>query len=120
MTPGGKTIVAAFVAVLALVAPWVAYPVFLMTALCFALFACAFNLLLGYAGLMSFGHAMFFGMAGYFFGYVVKTLDMPPELGLLAGVLGAAALGLVTGALAIRRQGIYFAMITLAFAQMIY
>ena len=61
-------------AVLALVAPWVAYPVFLMTALCFALFACAFNLLLGYAGLMSFGHAMFFGMAGYFFGYVVKTL----------------------------------------------
>jgi len=64
-------------------------------------------LLLGYAGLMSFGHAMFFGMAGYFFGYVVKTLDMPPELGLLAGVLGAAALGLVTGALAIRRQGIY-------------
>jgi branched-chain amino acid transport system permease protein len=120
MTPGGKTIVAALVAVLALVAPWVAYPVFLMTALCFALFACAFNLLLGYAGLMSFGHAMFFGMAGYFFGYVVKTLDMPPELGLLAGVLGAAALGLVTGALAIRRQGIYFAMITLAFAQMIY
>ena len=120
MTPNGKTIIAAFVAVLALVAPWVAYPVFLMTALCFALFACAFNLLLGYAGLMSFGHAMFFGMAGYFFGYVVKTLDMPPELGLLAGVLGAAALGLVTGALAIRRQGIYFAMITLAFAQMIY
>jgi branched-chain amino acid transport system permease protein len=120
MTSGGKTIIAAFVAVLALVAPWVAYPVFLMTALCFALFACAFNLLLGYAGLMSFGHAMFFGMAGYFFGYVVKTLDMSPELGLLAGVLGAAALGLVTGALAIRRQGIYFAMITLAFAQMIY
>jgi branched-chain amino acid transport system permease protein len=120
MTPNGKTIIAAFVAVLALVAPWVAYPVFLMTALCFALFACAFNLLLGYAGLMSFGHAMFFGMAGYFFGYVVKTLDMPPEAGLLAGVLGAATLGLVTGALAIRRQGIYFAMITLAFAQMVY
>jgi branched-chain amino acid transport system permease protein len=101
-------------------APWVAYPVFLMTALCFALFACAFNLLLGYAGLMSFGHAMFFGMAGYFYGYVVKTLDLAPELGLVAAVLGAAALGLVTGALAIRRQGIYFAMITLAFAQMIY
>jgi branched-chain amino acid transport system permease protein len=120
MTPGGQRIVAAFVAVLALAAPWVAYPVFLMTALCFALFACAFNLLLGYAGLMSFGHAMFFGMAGYFFGYVVKTLDLAPELGLLAGVLGAAALGLVTGALAIRRQGIYFAMITLAFAQMVY
>jgi branched-chain amino acid transport system permease protein len=120
MTGGQRLIIAAVVAVLALAAPWVAYPVFLMTALCFALFACAFNLLLGYAGLMSFGHAMFFGMAGYFFGYVVKTLDMPPEAGLLAGVLGAAALGLVTGALAIRRQGIYFAMITLAFAQMIY
>ncbi len=105
---------------LALIAPWFAYPVFLMTALCFALFACAFNLLLGYVGLMSFGHAMFFGMAGYFYGHVVKAWDMPPELGLLAGVAGAAALGVVTGALAIRRQGIYFAMITLAFAQMIY
>jgi branched-chain amino acid transport system permease protein len=120
MTSGQRMIVAAFVAVLALAAPWFAYPVFLMTALCFALFACAFNLLLGYAGLMSFGHAMFFGMAGYFYGHVVKAWDMPPELGLLAGVLGAAALGVVTGALAIRRQGIYFAMITLAFAQMIY
>ncbi len=104
----------------ALVAPWFAYPVFLMTALCFALFACAFNLLLGYVGLMSFGHAMFFGMAGYFYGHVVKAWDMPPELGLLAGVAGAATLGLATGALAIRRQGIYFAMITLAFAQMVY
>jgi branched-chain amino acid transport system permease protein len=104
----------------ALVAPWVAYPVFLMTALCFALFACAFNLLLGYAGLMSFGHAMFFGMAGYFFGHAVKVWHMPPEVGLLLGVAGAALIGLVTGALAIRRQGIYFAMITLAFAQMIY
>ena len=108
------------VAVVALAAPWVFYPVFLMKALCFALFACAFNLLLGYVGLMSFGHAMFFGMAGYFFGHTVKVWDWPMELGLLAGVLGAAALGLVTGALAIRRQGIYFAMITLAFAQMIY
>ena len=76
----------AFVAVLALAAPWVAYPVFLMTALCFALFACAFNLLLGYAGLMSFGHAMFFGMAGYFYGHVVKAWGLPPELGLVAGV----------------------------------
>ena len=93
---------------------------FLMTALCFALFACAFNLLLGYVGLMSFGHAMFFGIAGYFFGHVVKAWDMPPEVGILAGVAGAAAAGPVTGALAIRRQGIYFAMITLAFAQMIY
>ena len=106
--------------VLALVAPLFAYPVFLMKALCFALFACAFNLLLGYAGLMSFGHAMFFGMAGYFYGHVVKAWDLAPEAGLLAGVGGAALLGLVTGALAIRRQGIYFAMITLAFAQMIY
>jgi branched-chain amino acid transport system permease protein len=105
---------------LALVAPLLAYPVFLMKALCFALFACAFNLLLGYAGLMSFGHAMFFGMAGYFYGHVVKAWDMAPEAGLLAGVAGAALLGLVTGALAIRRQGIYFAMITLAFAQMVF
>ena len=107
-------------AMVALAAPWFAYPVFLMTALCFALFAGAFNLLLGYAGLMSFGHAMFFGMAGYFFGHVVKEWAMPPEVGILAGVAGAALLGLVTGALAIRRQGIYFAMITLAFAQMVY
>ncbi|MCC8428813.1 branched-chain amino acid ABC transporter permease [Reyranella aquatilis] len=106
--------------VLALVAPLFAYPVFLMKALCFALFACAFNLLLGYAGLMSFGHAMFFGMAGYFYGHVVKAWDLAPEAGLLAGVGGAALLGLVTGALAIRRQGIYFAMITLAFAQMVF
>ncbi len=110
----------ALLIVLALVAPTFAYPVFLMKALCFALFACAFNLLLGYAGLMSFGHAMFFGMAGYFYGHVVKAWDMAPELGLLLGVAGAALLGLVTGALAIRRQGIYFAMITLAFAQMVY
>jgi branched-chain amino acid transport system permease protein len=120
MSGGQRTIVIAVIAALALIAPWVAYPVFLMTALCFALFACAFNLLLGYAGLMSFGHAMFFGMAGYFYGNVVKVWDLPPELGLVAGVLGAAALGVVTGALAIRRQGIYFAMITLAFAQMVY
>jgi branched-chain amino acid transport system permease protein len=110
----------ALLIVLALVAPLFAYPVFLMKALCFALFACAFNLLLGYAGLMSFGHAMFFGMAGYFYGHVVKAWDLAPEAGLLAGVAGAALLGLVTGALAIRRQGIYFAMITLAFAQMVF
>ena len=87
--------------VAALIAPWVAYPVFLMTALCFALFACAFNLLLGYAGLMSFGHAMFFGMAGYFFGHMVKVWDLPIEIGLVGAVLGAALLGAVTGALAI-------------------
>ncbi|HSI00989.1 MAG TPA: branched-chain amino acid ABC transporter permease [Reyranella sp.] len=115
-----RVVVAVLVAVAALAAPWVFYPVFLMKALCFALFACAFNLLLGYAGLMSFGHAMFFGMAAYFFGHTVKVWNWPMELGLLAGTLGAALLGLVTGALAIRRQGIYFAMITLAFAQMVY
>ncbi|HEY6979565.1 branched-chain amino acid ABC transporter permease [Reyranella sp.] len=115
-----RFVLAAVLIVAALLAPLFVYPVFLMTALCFALFACAFNLLLGYAGLMSFGHAMFFGMGGYFFGYVVKTMDFPPEVGLVAGVGGAALLGLVTGALAIRRQGIYFAMITLAFAQMVY
>jgi branched-chain amino acid transport system permease protein len=115
-----RTLAILAVAVFALAAPWIFYPVFLMKALCFALFACAFNLLLGYAGLMSFGHAMFFGMAGYFYGHVVKVWDLPMEVGLVIGVLGAAALGLVTGALAIRRQGIYFAMITLAFAQMVY
>ncbi len=115
-----RILIAVILAIIALAAPWFAYPVFLMTALCFALFAGAFNLLLGYAGLMSFGHAMFFGISGYFFGHVVKAWDMPPEIGILAGVAGASLLGLVTGALAIRRQGIYFAMITLAFAQMVY
>jgi branched-chain amino acid transport system permease protein len=104
----------------ALVAPWVAYPVFLMTALCFALFACAFNLLVGYVGLLSFGHAMFFGMAAYICGHVVKEWGWPVELGILAGTAAAAVLGIVTGALAIRRQGIYFAMITLAFSQMVF
>jgi branched-chain amino acid transport system permease protein len=115
-----RTIIAAVLAVAALAAPWIVYPLFLMKALCFALFACAFNLLLGYAGLMSFGHAMFFGMAGYFFGHMVKVWDLPIEVGMVGAVLGAALLGAVTGALAIRRQGIYFAMITLAFAQMVY
>ena len=91
----GRLLAGIVVAVLALAAPWVAYPVFLMTALCFALFAGAFNLLLGYAGLMSFGHAMFFGMAAYFYGHVVKEWNWPMEFGLVAGVLGAAALGLV-------------------------
>lgn len=115
-----RFLLAAGLIVLALIGPFFVYPVFLMTALCFALFACAFNLLLGYAGLMSFGHAMFFGIGGYLFGYVVKTVGLPPEIGLLAGVGAAALLGLATGVLAIRRQGIYFAMITLAFAQMVY
>jgi branched-chain amino acid transport system permease protein len=106
--------------VVALVAPWVAYPVFLMTALCFALFTCAFNLLIGYAGLLSFGHAMFFGIGAYVCGHAIKVWGWPPELALIAGAVVAGALGVVTGALAIRRQGIYFAMITLAFSQMIY
>jgi branched-chain amino acid transport system permease protein len=96
------------------------YPVFLMKALCFALFACAFNLLLGFGGLLSFGHAMFLGTAGYVSAHAAKVWGMPPEVAILAGTAASAALGIVTGALAIRRQGIYFAMITLALAQMIF
>jgi len=94
--------------------------VFLMKVLCFALFACAFNLLLGYVGLLSFGHAAFFGFAAYVTGHAVKVWTLAPELGILAGVAVAAGLGFLFGGLAIRRQGIYFAMITLALAQMIY
>jgi len=104
----------------ALAAPFFGYPVFLMKLLCFALFACAFNLLLGFTGLLSFGHAAFFGSAGYVAGYALATLHLPAEFGLLMGMLAAGLLGLVFGALAIRRQGIYFAMITLALAQMVY
>ncbi len=103
-----------------LAAPAVIYPIFLMKALCFALFASAFNLLLGYTGLLSFGHAMFLGTAGYICGHAVKVMGFPTELGILAGVAASALLGYVVGALAIRRQGIYFAMITLAFSQMLY
>jgi branched-chain amino acid transport system permease protein len=103
-----------------LAAPAVVYPIFLMKALCFALFASAFNLLLGYTGLLSFGHAMFLGTAGYVCGHAVKVMGFPTELGILAGVAASALLGYVVGALAIRRQGIYFAMITLAFSQMLY
>ncbi|MEI2299377.1 branched-chain amino acid ABC transporter permease [Ensifer sp. MJa1] len=105
---------------LLLLAPLFFYPVFLMKLLCFALFACAFNLLLGYTGLLSFGHAAFFGGAAYFTAHAVKEWGLPPELGILVGVVGAAFLGLIVGYLAIRRQGIYFAMITLALAQMFY
>jgi branched-chain amino acid transport system permease protein len=114
---------AAFLAlglVLLLLAPFFIYPIFLMKLLCFALFACAFNLLIGYTGLLSFGHATFFGGAAYFTAYSVKEWGFPPELGILVGVVGAAFLGLVMGFFAIRRQGIYFAMITLALAQMFY
>jgi branched-chain amino acid transport system permease protein len=105
---------------IAVAAPFVGYPVFLSKLLCFALFACAFNLLIGFTGLLSFGHAAFFGMAGYVAGNAMKNWGWPMELGLLAGVVAGAAIGLVMGALAIRRQGIYFSMITLALAQMVY
>ena len=126
---------------LAIIAPFVWYPVFLMKLLCFALFACAFNLLLGYTGLLSFGHAAFFGGAAYITGHLVRngfdvhftapgflnfiniSIDTPPltpEIGLLAGTAIAALLGFLFGGLAIRRAGIYFAMITLALAQMVY
>jgi branched-chain amino acid transport system permease protein len=106
--------------ILALVAPFVMYPVFLMKALCFALFASAFNLLLGYTGLLSFGHAAFFGTAGYIAGYALRSWGVPFELGIVLGMITGAVLGVLIGGLAIRRQGIYFAMITLALAQMIY
>jgi len=106
--------------VLALAAPAFIYPVFLMKVLCFALFASAFNLLLGFVGLLSFGHAAFFGSAAYITAHTVKVWGWSPEIGILAGVAVAAALGAVVGSLAIRRQGIYFAMITLALAQMVY
>jgi branched-chain amino acid transport system permease protein len=104
---------------LGVVAPYFLYPVFLMQALCMALFACAFNLLLGYVGLLSFGHAAFLGSAAYVTAEACKVWGFPPELGIIAGIVAAALLGVVFGWLAIRRQGIYFAMITLALAQMI-
>ncbi|TFW04907.1 branched-chain amino acid ABC transporter permease [Oxalobacteraceae bacterium OM1] len=105
---------------LALVAPLSIYPVFLMKVLCFALFACAFNLLIGFTGLLSFGHAAFFGSAGYVAGYAIRSMGLPFELGIVLGVATAALIGLVMGLLAIRRQGIYFTMITLALAQMLF
>ena len=105
---------------LLIAAPYFVYPVFLMNALCFAIFACAFNLLLGYTGLLSFGHAAFMGSAAYVTGWLVRSAGWPPEAGVLAGTLAAAVLGLLVGLVAIRRQGIYFAMVTLAMAQMIY
>jgi branched-chain amino acid transport system permease protein len=104
----------------ALAAPFYGYPVFLMKLLCFALFACAFNLLIGFTGLLSFGHAAFFGAAGYVAGNALKSWGLPVELSLLAGMAAAALIGLVIGGLAIRRSGIYFSMITLALAQMVF
>lgn len=106
---------------LALVAPFIGlYPVFVMKLLCFALFACAFNLLLGFTGLLSFGHAAFFGFAAYVTGWAIKSQGLTPEVAIIAGALVAGVLGALIGAVAIRRQGIYFAMITLAMAQMVF
>ncbi|MBL6077546.1 branched-chain amino acid ABC transporter permease [Belnapia sp. T18] len=102
------------------IGPFLLYPVFLMKLLCFALFACAFNLLIGYVGLLSFGHAAYFGMGGYLAGHAAKVWGLTPELAIITGGVTAALLGAVAGWVAIRRQGIYFAMITLALAQMIY
>jgi branched-chain amino acid transport system permease protein len=110
----------AFAIILALL-PWAGvYPIFAMKIMCYALFACAFNLLLGYTGLLSFGHAAFLGTAAYVTGYALKSWGVPTEIGILAGVAAAALLGLLMGLLAIRRSGIYFAMITLALAQMVF
>jgi branched-chain amino acid transport system permease protein len=100
--------------------PWIFYPYFVMQALCFALFACAFNLLIGYSGLLSFGHAMFMGTASYISAHTIKALGMPPEVGILAGTATALLLSVATGWIAIRRQGIYFSMITLALSQLLY
>ena len=108
-------------AVVLAIAPFAGiYPVFILKALCFALFACAFNLLLGFGGLLSFGHAMFLGTAGYVTAHAAKEWGVTPEIAIVAGTVASAGLGVVVGALAIRRQGIYFAMITLAIAQMMY
>lgn len=120
LPPFWNNVLVAVLLAAAVIAPFFFYPVFLMKALCFALFACAFNLLIGYVGLLSFGHAAFMGSASYITAHTVKVWGLPPELGILAGTAVAALLGTVFGWLAIRRQGIYFAMITLALSQMIY
>jgi branched-chain amino acid transport system permease protein len=121
-TVRSRTEIIAFLVMTAalVIAPMVAYPVFLMKALCFALFACAFNLLIGYVGLLSFGHALFFGWASYVSAHAAKVWGVTPEIAILSGAAVAALLGAIVGALAIRRQGIYFAMITLALAQMMF
>ncbi|MGI4720127.1 MAG: branched-chain amino acid ABC transporter permease [Janthinobacterium lividum] len=115
-----KKVAYGFALLLFLAAPLYAYPVFLMKLLCFALFACAFNLLIGFTGLLSFGHAAFFGSAGYVTGHLLAVSGLPTALGIVLGVAASSLLGLLIGALAIRRQGIYFSMITLALAQMVY
>lgn len=105
---------------LALVAPFVFYPVLLMKVLCFALFACAFNLLLGFVGLLSFGHAVFLGTGGYVTGYLMMNTGLTPELGILAGTVASGLLGAIYGKLSVKREGIYFAMVTLALAQLMF
>jgi branched-chain amino acid transport system permease protein len=119
-SPNANIALYALLFAVALAAPFFLYPQFVMRGLCFALFAAAFNLLIGYVGLLSFGHAAFFGFAAYVTGHTVKFWGIGPEIGILLGALSAAGLGLVFGGIAIRRQGIYFAMITLALAQMLY
>lgn len=119
-SPRSGFILLALVVAALLVAPMWVYPIFMMKLLCFALFAAAFNLLLGYTGLLSFGHAAFFGGAAYVTAHAMKVWQVTPEVAILAGVGAAIVLGLIIGAIAIRRQGIYFAMITLALAQMFY
>ena len=115
-----RILLLAIVAALALAAPFYFYSVTLMTIMCFIVFACSFNLLLGYTGLLCFGHAMFFGGAAYITGYILKTTAMPTEIAILAGGAAAGLLGVVIGFLTMKRQGIQFAMITLAFSQFIY
>jgi len=119
-TERSLAVAAAALLIFLIAAPFVLYPVFIMKALCFALFACAFNLLIGYVGLVSFGHALYFGWAGYLAAHAAKVWGMPPELAVLIGTITGMGLGLIAGVVAIRRQGIYFAMITLALAQMMY
>src|SRR5690348_11957550 len=116
-----EMIVFVIMAALLAIVPWTGiYPFFVMQALCFALVACAFNLLIGYGGLLSFGHAMFLGTAGYCSAHALKVWGLSPELGIVVGTAAAVALGVVTGFISIRRQGIYFSMITLALSQLLY
>jgi branched-chain amino acid transport system permease protein len=119
-TPQFRVVRLSVLLLLALAAPFAFYPIFVMKALCFGLFAAAFNLLIGFGGLLSFGHAAFMGSASYITAYTVKMWGFPPLVGILAGTAVAAALGTVFGWLAIRRKGIYFAMVTLALSQMVY
>ena len=119
-TEWSVAVAGAVLVVFLVIAPFALYPVFIMKALCFALFACAFNLLIGYVGLVSFGHALYFGWAAYLAAHAAKVWGLPPELAVLTGTATGLALGFIAGVVAIRRQGIYFAMITLALAQMMY